>query len=390
MPSVYSELILGHALNSLAVVAPDWLRDQVAPEWFDRYGPRMDTYHLPKTAAARDTVAAPIGTDGRRLLQAVEAASELPWLREIPAVQVLRQVWAEPYTNLPGPLRWRAVQELASSAELMASPYDPEARYSTKRGVTGVGSKVHLTETCDADSPHLITHVRATPATTPDSAIGPTIQHGLARRDLLPSIHVFDSGYVDAELFVTAQMTHQIEVLGPAFGSYSRQRRAGQGYDLSAFVLDGEAQQARCPQGQPSVKWTPGRDRSGDPVVRIRFDTATCRACPGRRACTWAQEAPRQLTARPQVHHEAIQAARRRQATQALWRQYATRAGIEGTHTQAIRRCGLRRCRYVGQAKAHVQPVITAAAIDMVRVAAWLAGTPRATTRQSAFAALAA
>jgi hypothetical protein len=55
------------------------------------------------------------------------------------------------------------------------------------------------------------------------------------------------------------------------------------------------------PQGQTSVKWTPGRDVSGDPVVRIRFDTVTCRACPARQACTWAQNAPRQLTVRPQA-----------------------------------------------------------------------------------------
>ncbi len=103
------------------------------------------------------------------------------------------------------------------------------------------------------------------------------------------------SGYVDAELLVTAQTMHQIDVVGPTFGSYSRQRREGQGYDLSAFVLDWEAKQARCAQGHTSVKWTPGRDVSGDPVVRIRFDTATCRACPARQwpavalreACHW-------------------------------------------------------------------------------------------------------
>ena len=111
-----------------------------------------------------------------------------------------------------------------------------------------------------------------TPATTPDCVMGPTIQHDLATRDLLPGMHLLDGGYVDAELLVTAQTQHQIDVVGPPFGSYSHQRRAGQGYDLSAFVIDWEAQQARCPQGQTSVKWTPGRDVSGDPVVRIRFD----------------------------------------------------------------------------------------------------------------------
>jgi hypothetical protein len=84
--------------------------------------------------------------------------------------------------------------------------------------------------------------------------------------------------------------------------------------------------QARCPQGQTSVKWTPGRDASGNPVVRIRFDRATCQACPARQACTWANDAPHQLTVRPHAHHEAIQAARRRQTAAAFWRQYGARA----------------------------------------------------------------
>jgi transposase len=55
---------LRHALNSLAVVVPDWLRAQAPPEWFDRYGRRMENYHLPKTAAAPEALAATIGADG--------------------------------------------------------------------------------------------------------------------------------------------------------------------------------------------------------------------------------------------------------------------------------------------------------------------------------------
>jgi len=355
---------LRHALNGLAVVAPDRLQTQAPPAWFERYG--------------------------RQLLQAVEAATDRPWLRDLPAVQTLRQVWAAQYTDPPGPLRWRAVQERLPAAVLIASPYDVEARYCTKRGIAWVGYKVHLTETCEADQPHLSTGVMTMPATTPECIMGPAIQQDLAQRDLLPGTHLLDGGYVDADLLVTAHTQHQIDVVGPPFGSYSQQRRAGQGYDLSAFVIDGETQHARCPQGHTSIRWTPGRDVSGDPVVRIRFHAATCRTCPVRSACTQAKEAPRQLTVRPQAHHEAIQAARQRQETAEFTTQYARRAGIEGTQSQAIRRCGLRQCRYVGHAKTHLQHVLTATALNLVRVAAWLEGTPRATTRRAAFAALAA
>ena len=112
---------------------------------------------------------------------------------------------------------------------------------------------------------------------------------------------------MDADLLVTAQPQHQIAVIGPPCGSYSRQWQEGEGDDLQAFVSAWEAQQTHCPPGYPRVNWRPGRDVAGDSVIRIRFNGATCRACPTRRACTSAQAAPRQLTVRPQVHYEARQ-----------------------------------------------------------------------------------
>jgi transposase len=235
---------------------------------------------------------------------------------------------------------------------------------------------VHLTETCDAGQPDLITQLITTPATTPDCVMGPTIHHDLAQRDLLPGTHLLDSGYVDADLLVTAQTMHQIDVVGPPFGSYSRQRRAGQGYDLQAFVLDWDAQQAHCPQGYTSVNWRPGHDVSGDPVIRIRFDGATCRACPTRLACTSARGAPRQLTVRLQTHHEAIQTARQRQEMPEFKAQYALRAGVESSLSQGTRRFDLRRSRYMGLARTHLQQLLNATAMNVVRVVAWLWGEP--------------
>jgi transposase len=196
------------ALNSLAVVAPDWLRAQVPPEWFDHHGTRIENYHFPKTTAAREALAMTTGADGRRLLQAVEAATDLPCLQAIPAVATLRRVWAEQYTDPPGPLRWREVKDRAPAATLIASPYDADARYSTKRGLQWVGYKVHLTETCDDGRPHLMTQVLTTPATTPDCVIGPALHEALAARDLLPGTHLLDGGYMDADLLVTARIQH--------------------------------------------------------------------------------------------------------------------------------------------------------------------------------------
>ena len=68
--------------------------------------------------------------------------------------------------------------------------------------------------------------------------------------------------------------------------------------------------------------------------------------------------------------------------------QYAARAGIESTHEQAIHRCGLRRSRYIGLAKTHLQHVITAVAVNLVRLEEWWNGIPLAPPRRSRFAVL--
>jgi transposase len=368
------------ALNQLSAAAPEWVQQQVSREWYDRYGLRSDQVRLPKEVSKREALAHQIGVDGYQLLNSVWAAESAPYLRDLPALEVLRQIWLQQYyrCTVPGleALRWRTTDEQPPAARRITSPYDLEARYSTKRDTQWVGYKLHLTETCEPGQPDLITQVLTTPATTPDCTMGPAIAHDLAARDLLPGTHLLDSGYVDADFLVTAQHQHQIDVVGPPFGSYSWQHKIEHGYDLQAFIINWNTQQAHCPQGHGSVKWTPGRDVSGDPVIRIRFDRATCRACPTRQVCTTAKDAPRQLTVRPQAHHEAIQAARLRQETPEFKAQYALRSGVESSLSQGIRRFDLRQSRYIGLARTHLQQLLTAAAMNVVRVIAWLWGEP--------------
>ena len=38
-------------LDEVAGLAPDWLASQVSPEWFERYGHRVENYRLPKANA---------------------------------------------------------------------------------------------------------------------------------------------------------------------------------------------------------------------------------------------------------------------------------------------------------------------------------------------------
>src|SRR4051794_35402403 len=186
------------ALNDLAVMAPDWLQGLAPAEWYSRYGRRVENYHLPKTDAAREELARVVAADGERLLAAIDAATDQPVLAQLPAVVTLRRVWAEQYTGEPGQLRWREVKDMPSPAGLISSPYDTDARYSTKRDVEWVGYKAHLTETCDEDRPHLIVNVETTPATTPDDNMIKEVHESEKGRDLLPGEHLVDKGYTDS------------------------------------------------------------------------------------------------------------------------------------------------------------------------------------------------
>lgn len=97
---------------------------------------------------------------------------------------------------------------------MISTPYDRDARYSTKRQTSWVGYKVHLTETCDDQAPHLIVNVETDMATTPDYDATPIIHNHLNERALLPAEHLVDAGYPSSDHLVSSQ-EHGIELVGP-------------------------------------------------------------------------------------------------------------------------------------------------------------------------------
>jgi transposase len=378
------------ALNRLAVLAPDWLRAQVTPDWFTRYGARVENYRLPKADTERAALAATIGADGFRLLRAALDPAAPAAVRTAPALEILRQVWVQQYYGPDEPVRWRAGGDVPPAERLIHSPYDVEARYSTKRGQPWLGYKVHLTETCDDDTPHLITQVETTAATVQDDAVTARIEDDLAARGLAPAVHLVDAGYTTAGHLVTSRDEHGIDLVGPVAASAGWQARAGTGFDLDHFAIDWDARTVTCPQGKDSRSWEEREAPTGRAQIRVRFHTGDCRACPCRAACTRRKAEARALTLLPQVEYEALRSARQRQHTPEYRDVYARRAGVEGTLAQGIRVGDLRHSRYLGLARTHLQQIIIAVALNLLRTLAWLHEVPRAPTRVSAFAALAA
>ena len=249
----------------------------------------------------------------------------------------------------------------------------------------GSGTSVHFTETCDEQAPHLITQVTTTDGAVTDDTALTDIQEGLEHKELLPEQHLVDAGYVDAHLLVSSQARFAVDLVGPTRGDHKWQARQQTGFDASHFQINWDKQQATCPQGQVSMGWVEAYDLDRA-VVKVKFSSAICRRCPCHDVCT--QSGRRTLTLRPRAEYEALQLARQREKTEAFADLRARRAGVEGTHAQAVRRCGARRSRYIGQPRTHLQMVATATALNVLRVVEWMAGTPTAKTRLPPFAAL--
>ncbi len=282
---------------------------------------------------------------------------------------------------------------MCSDEGIIRSPYDPEARTGKKREMIWFGYKVHLTETCALETPEdgqvqaipqLIVQVQTTVANVQDVEVTEVIQEDLAQHDLLPEDQVVDTGYIDAELLVSSQEQYGVRLLGPVLSDNSWQAKAGKGFDVAHFQFDWQNLQATCPQGQRSARWSLAGER-----MEVVFAREVCAACPMRSDCTKSSTTGRVLHVRPQAAHKALQARRREQATPEFRQRYKARAGIEGTLSQAVRGMGVRRARYDGLQKTHLQHLLTAVAINLVRIDAVLTLTPRGHTRQSHFMGLA-
>ncbi|WP_234312181.1 transposase [Streptomyces griseus] len=290
------------ALESLACAVPDWLAEAVPIRpWTERYGPRIDSWQLPSSQAQRTELALTYGRDGFALLEEAHAADAPVWLRELPAVQVLRAVWLQNYTRTvtetEREVKRRESEDLPPSRLRLTSPYDLDARYGLKQGSWWTGYKVHISETCDSKEEEkdlladggsapgsgsaaagplrIITNIATTDATVTDAEMTEPVHHMLAARDLLPAEHYLDSGYPSAELIVGMKQSFGVTLVTPVLLDSSPQARSGAGFSRTAFIIDWENRQATCPRGRNSTWWSPAIQH-GTKAIVVKFDKETC------------------------------------------------------------------------------------------------------------------
>jgi transposase len=379
------------ALNTLATVEPEWLRSWVPDAWFERYGERFESFRLPKGKDKISDLAEITGEDGFYLLAKVYALETPTKLAELEATELLRRMWVQQFWLDDGEVRWRDAKNLPPNRVLLASPYDPDARLGSKRDLRWKGYKVHVTETCEEGFVHLITHVVTSAPNRHDNQFIPDIHRSLESKNLLPDVHLVDTGYMDTELLVESQKSYDVKLHGPLPANHRWQAKTEGAYSINDFAIDWKSEHVTCPNNKRSVYWSERIDkRNGNELIYVLFAKADCFSCEQRARCHRSTKDPRAIAFKPQEKHEALQAARRDQQTPEWHAVYSKRSGIEGTLSQGVRAFGLRRSRYFGQPKMQFQNVAIATAINVTRLAAWFDHKPRSKTRVSRFARLAA
>jgi Transposase domain (DUF772) len=104
-----------HALHTLAVVAPTWLRAVSDPAWQDRYARRAEDDRLLTTQAARAALTLTLGHDGGWFLAAVDHPDAPPWRRSSSAPPMT----SRPMMPVSTPRRGSAIKSIAQKPARM-------------------------------------------------------------------------------------------------------------------------------------------------------------------------------------------------------------------------------------------------------------------------------
>jgi transposase len=352
------------AVRALLVAQPSWVRVSVPPTWEELYGSRCVAERLSDAERAR--LQAETGQNGQWLLERLAEPSAPTGLTTLPEVVTLRTVWTQQYELREQQLVLRDLRGYDGASQIQ-TPHDVEARWSKKGSSSWVGDKLQVSETDDADMPHLITDIALTSSVEGDTTALAAIAERQAARDLLPAERYVDQAYVSGAM-LEASAARGEDLIGPAStADPSPQARMADGLTQAHFQIALEQRLATCPAG------TTARGREAkDGTLRFAFADEDCGGCGLRPRCCSGQGG-RRLTTSP--GHAALVAARARQETKAFKTAYrAHRGGVEGCLSVLVRGHGIRKNRYIGRAKNHLRALLVGVAVNLRRAARWLVG----------------
>lgn len=346
-------------LRAIQRADESWYRQAIPATFAEVNAETRRDYRLSdveRKAALRQT-----GADGFWLLDVIDRDGPAG-IQALAEVETLRTVWEQQYERVEGQVRARK-RMVVNCKELIVSPHETEARSAKKRGKSWMGSKVHVSETISDDpeeEPNFITDVTTDLAPAGDTEALGTIRQNLRQRDLLPDQQITDAGYISGKA-IAESWAEGVELTGPA-----RPDPSPKGFQLADFQADPEQRQATCPAGHQPERWTEHTSADGQRTIKAHFG-AQCVGCPffGKGKCT---QSARGRTLSFSKYYPELATRRREEESEAFWETMKLRPPIEGTLSEMVRRHGLRRSRYRGLVKTHLQNLFKAAAVNLKRL----------------------
>ncbi len=351
------------AVGAVVKAEHEWSEEVLPPFWEDKYGERfvMQRYSEKEWKEYETN----IGNDGQWLLKRLENGSAPAGLKDLPAVQILKIVWAQQFREAEGQMVYQDLKTYDGHTQIQ-TPHDPEARYSKKRHAEWVGDKVQVTETEDDGYPHIITDIVGTGSNQTDYEELPAIQERLEQRQCKPSEQYVDAGYMSGPNLAHSQKL-KIDLIGPLPTVVTPQDLLPDGITQAQFQVDTDRNSVTCPQGYTARDPVPVGNS-----LRFQFPKQICAACQLRSRCCTGKSG---RTIGISAHYELVQKARVRQKTETFKQDYHQhRSGVEGALSALVRGNGMRVGRYIGQKKRHLQAVFTGCAANLKHTALWLAG----------------
>jgi transposase len=309
------------------------------------------------------------GADTLELLGWVDALEDKS-LAQGNAVQLLRTVFAENFQVTQKDCQQRDSQPPGA----VQNPHEPQAQWAAKghgkHKKEHVGYKVQVAESVQDNAVQrgeptrsFLTAIVTQPAISSDDAGLEAVEKEQAKMGLEkpPQMYV-DGGYISAEKLTQAQAEGR-ELIGPAQGSPKRdpKRLASEN-----FTIDITQRQALCPGGHAATNCSRIQEKQKQLIYyRYEWLKKICLACLLKERCLGKNQNHRTLVVGQ--HHNALQARRLEQKTDAFKEKTKRRNAIEGTHSELMRAHGLKKARYRGLAKVSLQNYLIGAACNAKR-----------------------
>jgi len=250
------------------------------------------------------------------------------------------------------------------------SPTDPAARFTAVGGPAFYAYSTNYLVDVQAG---IIVDVEATPAwrTAEVNATRTMIERVQQRFDLRPARLIGDMAYGTAELLGWMVNEQAIE---PHVPVWDKTQRKDDTLSSSEFQWDEQANEYRCPQGQPlRSEWRafkrPRTHTTKANTVIYRASQSACGNCPLKARC--CPNTPRRKIARS-IHESARDVAREVAKTDAYQQSRKDRKKVEMLFAHLKRILKLRRLRLRGLSGARDEFLLAAAAQNLRRLAKWL------------------